>query len=163
MRMTPAKDGDGYQGKQVEITPECHTEARKYLPTLSDLVDRLTIAMQKFIFLPGHEGEYQQEIDDLRHDVRLICGEKVGELVYGVIAVTLANRCIWENETHIRDGSSTETSDIQLQRLRKTHSVNGVRNTAKNFISALYGGRKDYKIDTLAADLPPEFGNWRLF
>ena len=39
----------------------------------------------------------------------------------------------------------------------------GVRATAKNQLSQLVGGRKDYKIDALAADLPPEFGNWNVF
>jgi len=34
--------------------------------------------------------------------------------------------------------------------------LNGVRNTAKNKIQEVVGGRKDYKIDCLAA----EFQNW---
>ena len=35
--------------------------------------------------------------------------------------------------------------------LELTHGLNGIRNTAKNKIQELNGGRKDYKIDCLAA------------
>ena len=46
----------------------------------------------------------------------------------------------------IKDGNNLEL----------THGLNGVRNTAKNKIQEVVGGRKDYKLDCLAA----EFRNW---
>jgi len=39
-----------------------------------------------------------------------------------------------------------------------THGLNGIRNTAKNKIQEIAGGRKDYKIDCLAA----EFKDWEI-
>jgi hypothetical protein len=69
----------------------------------------------------------------------------------------LANRVIWENESKARDGG-----DEQDQLLKFTHSINGVRNTAKNVISEAVGERVDHKIDCLAANLPKEFGNWKI-
>jgi CheY-specific phosphatase CheX len=55
---------------------------------------------------------------------------------------------------------SAESDSMQLKRLRATHSVNGVRSAAKNILAERTGGRKDHKIDCLAADLIEEFGNW---
>jgi hypothetical protein len=60
----------------------------------------------------------------------------------------LSNRYIWENESKVRNGND---QDIIL--LKKTHSINGVRNTAKNVISKEIGERVDLKIDCLAAEL----------
>ena len=37
---------------------------RKYLPTLSELVDRLSIAQLKEVFIVEHKNEYSQEIRD---------------------------------------------------------------------------------------------------
>ena len=39
-----------------------------------------------------------------------------------------------------------------------THGLNGIRNTAKNKIQEQAGGRKDYKIDCIAA----EFKDWEV-
>ena len=48
----------------------------------------------------------------------------------------------------IKDGNNLEL----------THGLNGIRNTAKNIIQTVAGGRKDYKIDCLAAD----FKGWEI-
>jgi len=140
---------------------------RKYLPTLADLIDRLTIAQQKQIFIPEKRDEYTQELDDLMHDIDLIISQGqhaiTAKEIHAICVIMLANRYIWENESIIRDGTSREDADTQLKRLKATHSINGVRNTAKNVLSESTGGRKDYKIDCFAADLVDEFGNWNIF
>ena len=38
---------------------------RKYLPTLSELIDRLSIAQLKEVFVTEHKDEYSQEIADI--------------------------------------------------------------------------------------------------
>jgi len=140
---------------------------RKYLPTLSDLVDRLTIVLQKEIFIAGHRDEYRAEIALIMHDIDVILRTakgKIGAKEIKAIAVTqLANAYIWQNETRIRDGSSSESEAVQLRLLKATHAVNGVRANAKNALSAFDQGRQDYKIDCFAADLVKEFGNWNVF
>jgi len=60
------------------------------------------------------------------------------------------NLHIWHNESNYRKGIK-EGNNLEL-----THGLNGVRNTAKNRIQEVVGGRKDYKLDCLAA----EFQNW---
>lgn len=49
---------------------------RRYLPTLSELIDRLSISQLKEVKLPEHKAEYAQEIDDIVHDIQLILDEK---------------------------------------------------------------------------------------
>ena len=44
---------------------------RKYLPTLSELVDRLSIAQLKEVFIPEYKEEYAKEIKDIMHDINL--------------------------------------------------------------------------------------------
>ena len=45
---------------------------RKYLPTLAELVDRLSIIQLKEVFITEHKEEYAEEIKDIVHDIDLI-------------------------------------------------------------------------------------------
>ena len=45
---------------------------RKYLPTLSELIDRLSIAQLKEVFINKHKEEYSKEIKDIVNDLSLI-------------------------------------------------------------------------------------------
>lgn len=133
---------------------------RKYLPSLSDLIDRLTIVQLKMIFIPEHREAYISERDDIEHDIDLILSgleKKIGATELRAITVLmLTNRVIWESESKARAGGNE-----QDHLLKFTHSINGVRNSAKNVIAEMYGGRKDFKIDALSAELPKEFGSWK--
>jgi hypothetical protein len=138
---------------------------RKYLPGIPDLIDRLCIVMMKEIFINHASDAYADERRDIMHDLDFLLSDKPNARleakdVRAIIAVTLANRFIWENEGAIRLNMSAESDATQLKRLRATHSINGVRSAAKNILAERTGGRKDHKIDCLAADLVEEFGNW---
>tara|TARA_R100001244_G_scaffold86325_1_gene65930 strand:- start:668 stop:1054 length:387 start_codon:yes stop_codon:yes gene_type:complete len=123
---------------------------RKYLPTLSELVDRLSIAQLKEVFIPEYKEEYAKEIKDIMHDINL---EGVdAELIRSVIVLSQMNLHIWHNESNYRNGIK-DGNNLEL-----THGLNGIRNTAKNKIQEIVGGRKDYKIDCLAAD----FKDWEI-
>ena len=128
---------------------------RKYLPTLSELVDRLSIAQLKEVFIPQHKEEYAQEIADITHDIQLILdqSEDLGaETIRAIIVLAQMNLHIWHNESNYRKGIKDGN------KLELTHGLNGIRNTAKNKIQEIRGGRKDYKIDCLAAD----FKDWEI-
>ena len=128
---------------------------RKYLPTLSDLVDRLSIAQLKEVFISRHKEEYAQEISDIVHDIQLIL-DKVeaidAETIRAIVVLSQMNLHIWHNEANYRKGIK-DGNNLEL-----THGLNGIRNTAKNKIQEVVGGRKDYKIDCLAAD----FKDWEI-
>jgi len=128
---------------------------RKYLPTLAELVDRLSISQLKEVFISQHKDEYSEEIKDIVHDIQILLdsSEKVtADTIRAIVVLSQMNLHIWHNESNyrrgIRDGNNLEL----------THGLNGIRNTAKNKIQEIVGGRKDYKIDCLAAD----FSDWEI-
>tara|TARA_R100000808_G_C2149043_1_gene157354 strand:- start:1 stop:423 length:423 start_codon:yes stop_codon:yes gene_type:complete len=130
-------------------------EKRKYLPTLSELIDRLSIAQLKEVFIPEHKNEYSQEIADICHDIDLCLGsvESVdADVIRAIVVLSQMNLHIWHNESNYRKGIK-DGNNLEL-----THGLNGIRNTAKNKIQEIVGGRKDYKIDCLAAD----FKDWEI-
>ena len=129
--------------------------SRKYLPTLSELIDRLSIVQLKEVFIPEHKDEYAQEIKDIVHDINTLLPESDGvdgELVRAIVVLSQMNLHIWHNESNYRKGIK-DGNNLEL-----THGLNGIRNTAKNKIQEVAGGRKDYKIDCLAA----EFEDWEV-
>lgn len=129
---------------------------RKYLPTLGELIDRLSIIQLKEVFITEHKSEYVEEIKDIVHDIDLILKsadyELDGEFVRAIIVLSQMNLHIWTNEDNARSG------DNQGNQLMLTHGLNGIRNTAKNKIQEKIGGRKDYKIDCIA----DEFKDWEI-
>jgi hypothetical protein len=129
---------------------------RKYLPTLAELIDRLSIIQLKEVFITEHKEEYAKEIADIQHDIQLILEEGkepiTAETIRAIIVLSQMNLHIWQNETNVRNGSEGPN------KLALTHGLNGIRNIAKNRIQEVVGGRKDYKIDCLAA----EFKDWEI-
>tara|TARA_R110000796_G_scaffold67777_6_gene155595 strand:+ start:1870 stop:2283 length:414 start_codon:yes stop_codon:yes gene_type:complete len=129
---------------------------RKYLPTLSELVDRLSIAQLKEVFIAEHKEEYAKEIEDIVHDIQMCLDSTDGaigsDVIRAIVVLSQMNLHIWHNESNYRKGIK-DGNDLEL-----THGLNGIRNTAKNKIQEICGGRKDYKIDCLAAD----FKDWEI-
>ena len=128
---------------------------RKYLPTLAELVDRLSIVQLKEVFITEYKEEYAKEIADIVHDIDMILKDEnvqlSGKDVRAIVVLSQMNLHIWHNETQYRAG--TGDGNLGL-----THGLNGIRNTAKNMIQENVGGRKDYKIDCIAA----EFKDWEV-
>jgi len=129
---------------------------RRYLQTLSELIDRLSIVQLKEVFIPEHKAEYSQEIDDIVHDIQIIIDENKAVLdadtIRAIVVVSQINLHIWHNESNYRRGIK-DGNNLEL-----THGLNGIRNTAKNKIQEVIGGRKDYKVDCLAA----EWKDWEI-
>ena len=129
---------------------------RKYLPTLGELIDRLSIIQIKELKIPNHKEEYSQEIEDIVYDINQIIKEGDfeldGEFIRAIVVLSQMNLHIWVNEDNARSG------DNQGNQLMLTHGLNGIRNTAKNKIQERVGGRKDYKIDCIA----DEFKEWEV-
>ena len=129
---------------------------RKYLPTLSELVDRLSIVQLKEVFITEHKKEYAKEIAEITHDIQLLLDEQEGkvtaETIRAIVVLSQMNLHIWHNESNYRKGIK-DGNNLEL-----THGLNGIRNVAKNRIQEIVGGRKDYKIDCLAA----EFKDWEI-
>jgi len=131
-------------------------EQRKFLPTISELLDRLSIVQLKEVKIPEHKEEYAEEIADIVHDIQLIIDQNDviinAEMLRAIIVCAQMNTHIWYNESNVRSGVAGPSM------LALTHGLNGIRNTSKNKIQEVFGGRKDYKIDCIAAD----FKDWEI-
>jgi len=129
-------------------------KTRKWLPTLGELVDRLSIHQLKEVFIPENKENYGNEMKDMVHDIDLILkehnGQITGEVIRAIIVLSQMNAHIWYNESMVRKGERGSDN------LMLTHGLNGIRNTAVNKIMEVVGGRKDYKIDCIAS----EFKDW---
>ena len=132
------------------------SEHRKFLPTLGELIDRLSIHQLKEVFIPENKDNYAQEMHDIVHDINMILKENDitldADIIRAIIVLSQMNAHIWYNESQVRKGEKG-TDNLML-----THGLNGIRNTAINKIMEVVGGRKDYKVDCIAA----EFKDWEV-
>jgi hypothetical protein len=105
---------------------------RKYLPTLSELIDRLSIVQLKEVFITDNKDEYAKEIADIVHDIQAHIDENNvvvdAEVIRAIVVLSQMNLHIWHNETNYRKGIK-DGNNLEL-----THGLNGIRNTAKNKI-----------------------------
>ena len=140
-------------------------DERRYEYAISDLLDRLSIIQLKSIRIPENKKKYDKEIKDILHDIDLIINKKDikfnARMLHSIMIIMLTNDTIWLNESKARLGKKEKL-------LKFTHSINGVRNTAKNIISKEVGDREDLKIDCLAEEfLTSKFikeqGNWKIW
>lgn len=122
---------------------------RKWLPSLSFLMDLLTIAQIKQVKIPEKRDEIAAEIDDLVQDINTILTQTqkreyiTAEWIRDIIILSQYNLHIWQNESNIRKGIK-EGNDLEL-----THGLNNIRNISKTRIESLVNGRKEYKKDNV--------------
>tara|TARA_Y100000034_G_C6809073_1_gene363480 strand:+ start:480 stop:911 length:432 start_codon:yes stop_codon:yes gene_type:complete len=132
-------------------------KTRKFLPSLSELIDRLAIHQLKEVFIIEHKQKYAKEIQDIIHDIDIILDENKqievdGDMMRNIIVLAQINTHIWYNESAVRAGTGKGN-------LRLTHGLNGIRTISGNRImEKIKNGKKDYKIDCLAA----EFKDWEI-
>jgi hypothetical protein len=146
-----AKEGTTFSLREKkEKMTEQEPKQRRYLPTLSELLDRLTILQLKEVKIPEHKQSYAEEIKDCLYDINLIIEQENpkidAEFLRALVVVAQFNNHIWNNEANFRKGIK-EGNNLEL-----THSLNGIRNRAKNKLQESLNGRKDYKTDCLAAE-----------
>ena len=120
---------------------------RHYLPTISQLIDRLCIITLKSIKIPDHKNEYEEEASQIIHDLDELCPHIGGLVIRAIQVNAIANEMIWANEAEAR-----KSGDQSGENLLFTHSVNGVRTAAMNAISNHFSERKDLKVDCLASE-----------
>jgi hypothetical protein len=123
--------------------------SRRYVATLGELLDRLTITQIKEVKIPDHKKEYAQEIKDILHDIDLILKDSAvvfnADMLRALVVLAQYNLHIWMNEANFRKGVR-EGNNLEL-----THGLNSIRNFSKNLIQGIIGGRKDYKLDSVKA------------
>ena len=132
---------------------------RKWLPTISELIDRLSIHQLKEVLIPENKDKYAKEMKLMMHDINQIIDEDnitlSADFIRAIVVLSQINAHIWYNESKVRRGESQDYSLLSL-----THGLNGIRSGTMNYIQDLIGqiDRKDWKSDCIAA----EFDDWKI-
>jgi hypothetical protein len=105
----------------------------------------------------GDQEEYQSKRNNIYQAyIQLLLDSSENKIdadtIRAIVVLSQMNLHIWHNESNYRKGIR-DGNNLEL-----THGLNGIRNTSKNKIQEMVGGRKDYKIDCLAA----EFKDWEI-
>ena len=116
---------------------------RKYLPTLADLIDALSIDQIKEIKLSDKES-YALEIDKISSDIDLLINERriksSARLIRLVIIIAQMNLFIWENKDKMKQDTKQYDELLKL-----AHQLNGIRNKMKNLLLEESGEKEPSK------------------
>ncbi len=120
-------------------------EGRKYNWSFAELIDRLSIVVQKVVYAENEEmkAAFVQERDDIIHDLNLYLNEGVkvdGQMISHICYLQLINATVWANESAFREGGSGDN-------LPFTHGLNSNRASIKQAISEKVKGRIDFKLN----------------
>lgn len=132
---------------------------KKWLPSLGELLDRLTICELKHLHSPERREEISKEIQDLLSDINLELPKSpypaiTAQFLRDLIILAQFNTHIWNNEDNARRGNKDDNL------LYFTHSCNGVRCRAKDRLTKRVNGRVDPKVNAVAADIPDFEPSW---
>lgn len=121
---------------------------RAYRWSFAELVDRLSIVVQKIVYAESEEmrNSFVQERNDIVHDLDLFLKEGVaidGEMISRICYLQLVNATIWANETAGRGEGSAANYEF-------THGLNANRATIKKAISQKANGRVDHKLNYIS-------------
>lgn len=129
------KNGYEYAMKQM----------RSFVPSFGELIDRLCITSQKEIFIPEQREVYTKQINEIIHDLDMLCQEKDmyidGNVIRAIIVLTQMNTWIWQNEKNRRNNIE-DGNDLSL-----THSLNTIRTQCFSLLSQMAGDRGEFKKD----------------
>ena len=133
--------------------------SKKWLPSLGELIDRLTICELKHLYNPEQRTALAQEIQNLMDDIQLDLPKSPyptidAKFIREVIILAQFNAHIWYNESNARGGEKDGN------KLYFTHECNGVRVRAKDRLTVKVKGRIDPKVNAIAAEVPDFEPSW---
>lgn len=120
---------------------------RHWLPTISFLIDRLSIVTLKSIKDPELKEMYEKEANLIVMDLENLLGKGKGKMIRAIQVNSIVNELIWANESFVRKEKVNMPVEDVARRLTLTHSMNSVRNHAQNVICNITKERKDMKLD----------------
>ena len=133
---------------------------------MANLGDYITEYLKKFknieVSTPFHLVEevllkdISNFINSLEKELKIKAKKKYLPMQKGDVFSTLSDSKLLKRITGYNPKTDYRKGIKDGNNLELTHGLNGIRNTAKNRIQEVVGGRKDYKIDCLAA----EFKDW---
>jgi hypothetical protein len=119
-------------------------ESRHFLPSLSELMDRLAVDQIKEIAFRGEAPAIREEMKRIEHDIDLIIREKNikldARLIRVIIALAQLNLHIWNNKDTM-EGHRISEPDRYMELLKLSHQLNGIRNQLKNHLLVISGDK----------------------
>jgi hypothetical protein len=120
-------------------------ETRRYQWSFAELIDRLSIVIQKIIYSETEEMRdlFAQERNDIIHDLDLFIAEGVevdGKMLSDAMSLQIVNCAIW-------NGESAGRGDGGEKNYALTHALNSNRAEVKKNISERANGRVDHKLN----------------
>lgn len=117
------------------------TKQRKFLPTIADLIDVITVDQIKELKFPRNKRSYSNEMEKVAHDIDLVIANKKiklsARLIRMIIILAQTNLHIWNNKEAMK-----QYPDKYLDHLKVAHQLNGIRNRMKNLILEECGYRQ---------------------
>lgn len=118
---------------------------RRYNWSFSELIDRLSIVIQKVIHAETEEMKiaFVQEREDIVHDIDMFISEGVkvdGKAISDAMSLQIVNCAIWNGESAGRGDGGNKNYEL-------THALNSNRAEIKKHISERANGRVDFKLN----------------
>lgn len=111
---------------------------RRVRPTVGELTDRLAIDQIKQLRAPERHAAVEKEVQQIEHDLDGVfnaAGQPLcADLVRLTVALAQVNLHIWQAKETMQSTPQRFAESMKL-----AHQLNGIRNQAKNRISALAG------------------------
>ena len=136
-------------------------QERQFLPSLAELIDRLTVTQIKQALLGDKNKDFYNEINKLSNDIDIIIKKENIKLdsrtIRIIVLISQINLHIWKNKDLMQ--KNLENNEEYLKLLKLSHQLNGIRNRMKNQLLDIEGSkdesqkRSNFETDNLDWDI----------
>ncbi len=129
-------EGKGYSKKSLERLSDKNNEfsdSGSYYPTLTDLIDDVTISQIKEAIFKGDDRLiYKNKLSELDHDIDAVLGNKIKvstRLIRLITFLAQANLCVWYNKERMQ-----QEPKKYYELLEWAQDLNSLRNYVRNLL-----------------------------
>lgn len=136
-------------------------QERQFLPSLSELLDRLTVTQIKQALLGDKNKDFYNEINKLSNDIDIIIKKENiklnSRIIRIIVLISQINLHIWKNKDLMQE--NLENNEEYLKLLKLAHQLNGIRNRMKNQLLEIEGSndesqkKSNFETDNLDWDI----------
>jgi len=120
-------------------------QERQFLPSLSELLDRLTVTQIKQALLGDKNKDFYNEINKLSNDIDIIIKKENikldSRIIRIIVLISQINLHIWKNKDLMQE--NLENNEEYLKLLKLAHQLNGIRNRMKNQLLEIEGSKDE--------------------
>ena len=120
-------------------------QERQFLPSLSELLDRLTVTQIKQALLGDKNKDFYNEINKLSNDIDIIIKKENikldSRIIRIIVLISQRNLHIWKNKDLMQE--NLENNEEYLKLLKLAHQLNGIRNRMKNQLLEIEGSKDE--------------------